>query len=160
MRQLMVISAMSLFLAGCQVQPPTIEVPGSQLVADDSDVVWPRVLTFLGNQGFDVVEADREQGSILAIRQAYQDQGWAFCKPAPTRDRRNDRSRRGRGRPVNRDALVTVNLQPGDDGTVVRQGVKFTEQLINHFRNLPFTAGCRSLGTLETALLEASAERP
>jgi len=128
------------------------------MFSEDAAVIWPQVLAFADRKGLDLVEANWAQGSILAIREAYQDQGWAACKPVRVIDRQDDRSRRGRGRPVSRDLRLDVRVLANRDGTVVEPRARFTEEQINPFRNLPFTTRCRSKGTLERALLEAISE--
>ncbi|MGI9450087.1 MAG: hypothetical protein ACR2QH_05530 [Geminicoccaceae bacterium] len=118
-------------------------------------MIWSQVLDFLDRNDLDLVEADQAQGSILAIRTAYQDQGWAVCKPARVIDRHDDKNRRDRGRPVHRDLRLQVRVLAGNDGGVVQPRAEFTEEQINPFRNLPFSTRCRSNGTLENALFEA-----
>jgi len=159
MRTLLVTIVLGLSVVGCQPKPVIVPAPESRSFAEDIELIWPRTLAFLDQHDLEVVEANREQGRIVAIRHAYQDQGWAFCKPARVIDRRNDRSRRNRGRPVSRDARLHLHILASDGGTVVRPKARFTEEQINPFRNLPFTAGCRSKGSLENALLDALDEQ-
>lgn len=158
MRMIMAAGVFGLMLAGCQSKPVVYDVPGSRTFSEDADVLWPRLLWFAERNGFELVEVDRVLGSIVAIREAYQDQGWAACKTARVVDRDDDKSRRGRGRPVSRDARLEITLDAAAAGTVVTPRARFTEEQINPFRNLPFTTGCRSKGTLEKALLDNIAE--
>jgi hypothetical protein len=130
-------------------------MPESRSFSQDVTVIWSQVLDFLDRNDLDLVEADQAQGSILAIRTAYQDQGWAVCKPARVIDRHDDKNRRDRGRPVHRDLRLQVRVLAGNDGGVVQPRAEFTEEQINPFRNLPFSTRCRSNGTLENALFEA-----
>lgn len=158
MRMMLVAGILGLVLAGCQPKPVVYDVPGSRSFSEDVDVVWSRLLGFAQRNGFELVEVDRARGSIVAIREDYQDQGWAACKTARVVDRDDDKSRRGRGRPVSRDAGLEITVDDGVDGTVVAPRARFTEEQINPFRNLPFTTGCRSKGTLEKSLLDDLAE--
>ena len=158
MRTLIATVFLGLSLVGCQPQPVTYNVPESRPFSRDAAVIWPQVLAFLERNGLVLVEMDQAQGSILATRAAYQDEGWADCKPARVIDRHDDKNRRGRGRPVNRDLRLQVRILAGNGGTVVQPRADFTEQQINPFRNLPFTTRCRSNGTLENALFKAIAE--
>lgn len=155
MRTLIATIFLGLFLIGCQSRPITYNVPESRSFSQDVAVIWPQVLAFLDRNDLDLIEADQTQGSILAIRAAYQDQGWAVCKPARVVDRHDDKNRRDRGRPVHRDLRLQVRVLAGNDDTVVHPKANFTEEQINPFRNLPFTTHCRSNGTLEHALLKA-----
>ena len=154
MRMIMAAGVLGLVLTGCQPKPVVYDVPGSRSFSDDIDSVWPRVLEAVEANGLDLVEVDRPRGSIVAIREAYQDLGWAFCKTARVVDRDDDKSRRGRGRPVARDLSLELKVDKGADGTLVALGARFTEEQINPFRNLPFTVRCRSKGVLERALLD------
>ena len=155
MRNLIVTVFIGLTFVGCQPRPIAFSVPESKIFSQDVAVIWPHVLAFLDRNDLDLVEADEVQGSILAIRAGYQDQGWAVCKPARVIDRHDGKNRRRRGRQVHRDLRLQVSLSASIDGTVVQPRAYFTEEQINPFRNLPFTTRCRSNGTLETALFEA-----
>jgi hypothetical protein len=155
MRTLIATVFLGISLSGCQPQPITYDVPESRSFSQDVDTIWPQVLAFLDRNSLDLVEENQAQGSILAIRAAYQDQGWAVCKPARVIDRHDDKNRRDRGRPVSRDLRLQVRVLAGNDGTVVEPKANFTEEQINPFRNLPFTTRCRSNGTLENALFKA-----
>ena len=158
MRMIMVAGVLGLMVAGCQPKPIVYDVPGSRSLPENVDSVWPRVLRFAAANGLELVEVDRARGSIVAIREGYQDQGWAACKTARLVDRDDDKSRRGRGRPVSRDLRLDITVDAGADGTVVAPMARFTEEQTNPFRNLPFMVACRSKGTLEKALLDAIAE--
>jgi len=151
----MVAALLGLSLMGCQPQPINYNVPESRSYSEDATLVWSRVLAFLDENDLSLVEADRTQSSVTAIRSAYQDQGWAFCKPARVIDRHDDKNRRARGRPVHRTLRLQVRVSEDNNGTVVQPKALITEEQINPFRNLPFTARCLSKGTFENALLKA-----
>lgn len=157
MRSRYVMMAMFLpgLLTSCQDPPVVYDVPGSQRYERDVAAVWPELVDTIKAKGLTIVEADQASGRLVADLIDYDDRGWAACRPARVIDRHDDKSRRDRGRPVNRQLRLDVQLDGTSGGSEVAMRADFSERQINPFKNLPFQVRCRSTGELERAVFEA-----
>lgn len=144
--------AFIMLLAGCQSPPVVYDVPTSRSYDRDTRDVWTDLIAAVGAQGLSIVEADRTTGRLVATLTDYAPRGWAACRPARVIDRHDDKSRRGRGRPVDRMLDLTVQLEETDGRSKIGMRANFSERQINPFKNLPFQVGCRSTGELERGL--------
>lgn len=155
MRIFLPIFAAVLILAGCQRPPVVYDVPSSQSYDRDPATIWPAILSFLDANGLATVEADQASGRIVATLTDYQPRDWAACKPARVIDRQGNSNRRDRGRPVDRQLQLDIQVEAAGGGSEVRPQASFTERQINPFKNLPFQVSCLSTGNLERSLLAA-----
>jgi hypothetical protein len=117
--------------------------------------VFDSILRFLESQDIEVVGGNVESGIIHAERKDFDDVGWADCERQTVTDRTSNSPRRIRADPVGRSLDLRIMLQETDSGTEVRLDLEFSEEQINPFINLPFTARCRSKGALEADLLNS-----
>lgn len=143
------------FLTGCQSPPIVYDVPGSRSYDRDNATIWPDLVNAIEAEGIKIAEADPTSGRLVAELIDYQPKGWAACKPARVIDRHDDKNRRDRGRPVDRQLRLTVQLADTGAGSVVDMQTSFSERQINPFKNLPFQVRCPSTGELERALFAA-----
>jgi hypothetical protein len=145
-----------ILLAGCQaVEAPVFEVERTRSFQRSKDQVWASVQGFLGRSQIEIRSADPASGTIQAARQQYQDQGWAHCADVWVRDGSTNSRRPTRARPIDRDLKLTVQVDATGATTTVQLDARFSQQMMNPHRNLPFQANCQSTGTLEAALLNA-----
>lgn len=142
-------------LAGCQptTERPEFEVPTSRTYQQEKEAVWRGVLVYLEEAGVAVVQEDFASGLLLAAREDFENEDWAWCERAWVWD--HDRDRRRRARPLDRDLALEVQLRERDGVTEVELASEFTEEQIDPFRNLPRTQRCISTGVLEQELLMA-----
>jgi hypothetical protein len=149
MRAFCVVAALA--LAGCQSQPVVYDVPGSRTYDLSRAELFQNLITAIEAEGLEIVEADASSGRLSAVLIGYQDNGWAVCKPRRVIDRHDDKSRRGRGRPVDRQLDLIGNV---DANSLVDLSVNVSERQINPFKNLSFQVRCPSTGKLERSLLD------
>ncbi len=149
MRVLAIVAALA--LAGCQTQPVVYDVPSSRSYDLSRADLWEKLVAAVEAEGLTIVEADPSSGRLSAILTGYQDKGWAACKPRRVIDRHDDKSRRGRGRPVDRQLELVAGV---DVNSSVSLSASFGERQINPFKNLPFQVRCPSTGLLERRLLD------
>ncbi|MEM9439698.1 MAG: hypothetical protein AAGA73_04575 [Pseudomonadota bacterium] len=141
----------ALALAGCQAQPTVYDVPKSQSYDLRQSDIWDRLVAVLEAEGFSIAEANPTTGRLQATLAGFQDQGWAVCKPRRVIDRHDDKNRRGRGRPVDRQLDLVADIV---DDIRVNLHTNFSERQINPFKNLHFQTSCRSTGTFERLLFD------
>lgn len=143
-------------LAACQPQPPPeFEVPSSRTYQASKAEVWEGVLGYLDANEIAVRRQDFARGEIVAGRQGYEDQGWAWCERAIVADRSSDSRRPTRARPSSRDLALQIQVRALDGASEVLLAAEFSEEQINPYRNLPLTQPCLSTGVLERELLAA-----
>lgn len=143
-------------LVACQ-QPeaPVYDVETTRVYTEDERAVFDDIVAFLESHDFEVVGANLASGTIHAERRNFEDAGWAHCEPRTVIDRTSDARRRIDADPVDRSLGLQIVLRETDTGTEVRLDPDFTEEQINPFTNLSFTAPCRSKGVLEAELLNS-----
>jgi hypothetical protein len=140
--------------AACQQpEPPVFDVETTRVYAEDKRSVFDDIVAFLESRDVEVVDADVGSGTIRAERRDFDDAGWASCERRRVTDRTSNAPRRIRATPVERDLDLRIMLRETDAGTEVRLDPEFSEEQINPFTNLSFTAPCRSTGELEAELL-------
>jgi hypothetical protein len=149
MRAFYVVAVLA--LAGCQTQPVVYDVPSNRSYDLGRADLFQNLVAASEAEGLSVVQADPSTGSLRATLVDYRDRGWAACKPARVRDRHDDKSRRGRGRPVDRQLDLVGNV---DADSTVRLSTAYSERQINPFKNLPFRVRCPSTGELERRLFD------
>jgi hypothetical protein len=141
----------ALVLVGCQAQPVVDDVPSRQSFDASRADVWERLVAAVEAEGLSIDEADPSSRRLSATLVAYQDRGWAVCTPRRVIDRHDDKSRRGRGRPVHRQLDLAADV---DAQSTVGLRASISERQINPFKNLPFDVRCRSTGALERSLFD------
>ncbi|MGI9434728.1 MAG: hypothetical protein ACR2Q4_07870 [Geminicoccaceae bacterium] len=146
------ICVASVMLVGCQRPPVIYDVPTSRSYDSNPSVLWPEIVGFLTDNGLTLTEADPNSGRITAQLIDFEPREWSACRRARVVDNEN---RRDRGRPVNRQMALEIDVTSAEGGSVVRPRAKFTERQINPFRNLPFFVACPSTGLFERTLLAA-----
>lgn len=161
MRCIPIVLALS--LAACQSAPVVYDVPQRQSYDRDTESVWFATLDALDGAGLTITEANQVEGHLVAVliddqSEVEQPKSWAACKPARVIDRHDDKNRRNRGRPVDRQVEVDLKVAESAAGSDVRIRSRFTERQINPFRNLPFQVACPSTGELERQLFAAIAK--
>jgi hypothetical protein len=156
MRRPACFALVALALAACQ-QPErkVYHVETTRLYTEDKRSVFDSILRFLESQDIEVVGGNVESGIIHAERKDFDDVGWADCERQTVTDRTSNSPRRIRADPVGRSLDLRIMLRETDSGTEVRLDPEFSEEQINPFINLPFTARCRSKGALEADLLNS-----
>ena len=149
MRVLLIVGALA--LAGCQAQPIVYDIPDSRTYDLSRADLFENLVTAVEAEGLRIVKADASAGRLSAMLINYQDRGWAACKPRRIIDRHDDKSRRGKARPIDRQLELVGNI---DANNKVDLRAAFNERQIHPFKNLPIQVSCRSTGALERSLLD------
>lgn len=146
----------ALVLAGCQAAPEVYDVPGNRSYDLNGATIWDRLVQAIETEGLSIVDADPPSGRLSAELADYQPRGWADCKRARVVDRHDDKNRRGRGRPVDRQLLLNVQVDETASRSTVNMRASFSERQINPFKNLPLRnlVPCRSTGELERKVFD------
>jgi len=154
MRRFLVLLA-GLLTASCQTPEVSFNVPSNRSYSFEADTVRQRLIMALKSEGLSISESDFANGQLAATLIDYQPRGWAACRARRVIDRQDDKSRRGRGRPVDRALRLAVQIDDIGEMTKVKMRAAFSERQTNPFKNLPFRVACRSTGDLERALFAA-----
>ncbi|MGD9507761.1 MAG: hypothetical protein AB7I59_19535 [Geminicoccaceae bacterium] len=136
----------TVLLAACATGPVEVR----REVSDGPEQVADRIVARLTALGLSV--SDRSATGLTA-RSTSALPAWATCPPRLVGggdDRRVMASAR------TRQALVRVGFVSAGGGTRVEVEADFTAGYTNPIRAATFTAGCRSTGMIEAAVLEAA----
>jgi hypothetical protein len=156
MRHHACFALVALGLAACQQpEPPVYDVETTRLFTEDKRATFDSILRFLESRDIEVVGGNVESGTIHAERRDFDDVGWADCERQRVTDRTSNSPRQIRADPVGRRLDLRIVLRETDSGTEVQLDPEFSEEQINPYTNLPFTAPCRSKGVLEGELLNS-----
>lgn len=150
------VALATVLAAGCTVTPgpPPVSLT-RQTLPVANDVARTRMLDVLARQGFTVTEA--APGGIMAERRDVLAQAWVDCPLRLVRDEQSDFVRSDWTEPRGAAVVLRIGLQPAAAGTAVLIAAEPRGTYVDRYRNIAFTAPCRSTGAVEQALLSAAA---
>jgi hypothetical protein len=145
--------------AGCQTSAlPSTRAPlGSRNVATDPATARDRVVDALRDLGFAVTSTDDQFRTVVAERIGALDPTWAECPLARASDPHSDVNRSSFERPMALRTNLVARFTTLAGATNASLDVLQVGQYQNPYVALRFDERCRSVGGLETRLLDAAA---